>query len=861
MVDRKDCIDEILDRVGRRVSRAEINDELSQLDAAAQAYSRGPGSKADAYNKARDEQLKRLSEQAMLRRREAHENAYKLINLTRYTDARAKEGISPRLSSEAVMNGVNVQFFKSQDSVATRAETYGNKWIGNAGVEGALERAGLLKLFASRSLESKWGRELWELEQGEGGNPGVTKDANALKIAKILHDFDKMAMTDHNTAGGWIRSMRGHVMKVSWDADKIRKAATPKRFAKGGAEADRIAWVGDVMQHADLGRSFGPLDAKDVLYTMWESMVRGDHFDYASPSDDPIYPNVAAKAAAHREIIWKSFEDQQAINNKYGLYSLTEAKYQGYKTLARQTALIERFGTKPREGFDAWVNHIKNVTTDPNQWQAFDKFAKTGLQYRMGHLDGSMNRPVNRLGSQITGAVMMWNRMSMLKRVLFTHIAGLPTKSSELRFWGAPLADQYRGFITGMERGEEKREFEQLAWTASDANNHYIISHYDNADAPAGLLSRAAESLWRWTGAGALIDRHRVDAQMVMSRRLGMAKGEDFASLGPERTRILQYFGIEEPEWKALNKVEWTQGRGMDGEGVPFLTPQEAMKLSDDDVKAYLDDVRAAGRPVPGQGATGATPQMIAKTRNDLAMSLAVMLQERGNYAMFRPSLKGKMVLPFLRSTQAGTLENNVARLIYQFKLWPVEMFIRTWGREIYGGQGVTGAVSGITQLVVASAIFGTLSEMVRDLAKGQNPLGRMEAHPFKYFMGGLMRSGAATIAGDFLYGEADRHGLTALSDIAGPTFGQIPNVLDLAYGGGPDERHPDRRRAADALRLFKENSGPLTGLWATDLAFEYLVLHKLQEAISPGYVERYERRKKNQEGVDFIVSPTRMVH
>ena len=57
-------------------------------------------------------------------------------------------------------------------------------------------------------------------------------------------------------------------------------------------------------------------------------------------------------------------------------------------------------------------------------------------------------------------------------------------------------------------------------------------------------------------------------------------------------------------------------------------------------------------------------------------------------------------------------------------------------------------------------------------------------------------------------------------------------------------------------MRLGAHNI-PLVNLWYTRLALDYLVLWRLQEAVSPGYLARYESRVRNQEGGDFIVAPT----
>jgi hypothetical protein len=89
------------------------------------------------------------------------------------------------------------------------------------------------------------------------------------------------------------------------------------------------------------------------------------------------------------------------------------------------------------------------------------------------------------------------------------------------------------------------------------------------------------------------------------------------------------------------------------------------------------------------------------------------------------------------------------------------------------------------------------------------------------------------------------------------PTFGKVDDLLELIYGGEWDEKHPWQRRGGDAIRIARENT-PFVNLWATSWAFEYYVLHELQEAINPGYIRRSEDALKKKQGVEFVVSPQR---
>ena len=85
------------------------------------------------------------------------------------------------------------------------------------GFSADLDRAGLLKVFASKQLEEQWTDELFELNREAYGKPGITKNAQALEIAKIIRKWQKQSMAMLNREGAWIRSYSGYVTRSSHD--------------------------------------------------------------------------------------------------------------------------------------------------------------------------------------------------------------------------------------------------------------------------------------------------------------------------------------------------------------------------------------------------------------------------------------------------------------------------------------------------------------------------------------------------------------------------------------------------------------------------------------------------------------------
>jgi hypothetical protein len=187
------------------------------------------------------------------------------------------------------------------------------------GFSADLDRAGLSKVFASKALETKWIDELFELNREKYGKPGITKDAQALQIAQIIKKWQKQSMAMLNREGAWVRSYSGYVTRTSHDPHAIGKAGMSK-------------WINDTFDKLDLKRTFGTSDkqaALDALRQMWGPMRSGDHFDYGKPIDEPLYPSVAKRASATRELHFKSGKDWRAYNDQYGVSSPTRTVVQG----------------------------------------------------------------------------------------------------------------------------------------------------------------------------------------------------------------------------------------------------------------------------------------------------------------------------------------------------------------------------------------------------------------------------------------------------------------------------------------------------------------------------------------------------
>lgn len=149
--------------------------------------------------------------------------------------------------------------------------------------------------------------------------------------------------------------------------------------------------------------------------------------------------------------------------------------------------------------------------------------------------------------------------------------------------------------------------------------------------------------------------------------------------------------------------------------------------------------------------------------------------------------------------------------------------------------------------MIVGATVLGYASLVIRDLIKGRNP--RDPTDP-KTWTAAFLQGGAGTIYGDFAFGEFNRFGRSALASLAGPTFAQIDDVMEVIgrIRSGEDP-------LAQGFRLFMNNM-PGQNLWYSRMALDYLILYQIQEALSPGYLRRMEKRIKNENKQTFWLRP-----
>lgn len=792
-------------------------------------------SAAEKLKEAADRMGLEVQEAATILKRNEAMNAVKRASRRAFYD-KAPTAV---LGLEAKLVGVNTPFEGSRLSVAAQFDALRDDYIGGLTLD--MEAAGVMGLFRSGAIDDRWAAELFALNQ-PGGKVGVTGDKNAAKIAELIHKWQRVSIDGLNREGAWVRDYSGYITRTTHDADLIRRAG-------------RDQWIKDLFDRTfdvDLERTFGDLDsARKALPELWHDFATGNHQRFEGDSAANLEDfalqgrNIANKASSTRVIHFKSAAGWLAYNKKYGSGTPRETIFSALDRAARWTALMREFGTNPRAAYENDVKWLLDrEKADPNKYAKLEKRLQA-MQNRFDNLDGTADMPVNRLAANITSGWMATQRLAKLGTAPAAALGDLTTKASELRYQGVGLLDRWSSGITAYfkgrgVKGSERREVLDLLRAGLDGMTGQIAARFDRIDTPSGTLARMENWFFRWTGLTAMTDRQRMDSQLIMARHIGTQKVKAFHGLQAETQRLLKLFDIGAEDWDLLRGVDWKQVNGRD-----YLTPERARLVSDDKVEALLRRNDVIGEE--------ASPELIAREvaryKEDLALKVHSLYADRGGYAVLEGGIRERAIL--LQGTRPGGPAGIALRLWAQFKAFPAAMIVRAWGRELYGGQGRMGAASGIVQLLVSSVAVGYASIAVRDLIKGRNPRNPLDP---KTWLASFLASGAGSLYADFAFGEFSRFGRSALASFAGPTIGQVDDLFEILgrIRSGEDP-------SAFAFRVLMNNL-PFQNVWWSRSVLDYLVLYQIQDALSPGYLRRMEKRIKTQNDQTFWLKPSEAV-
>ncbi len=156
-----------------------------------------------------------------------------------------------------------------------------------------------------------------------------------------------------------------------------------------------------------------------------------------------------------------------------------------------------------------------------------------------------------------------------------------------------------------------------------------------------------------------------------------------------------------------------------------------------------------------------------------------------------------------------------------------------------------------MADLFITTTVMGAIAMQAKQIAAGKDPIpvgtDQDAAANAKFWSAAMLQGGALGIFGDFLFADDSRFGKTMTQSLAGPVFNLMDDVKNLTINNAHDLARGDDTHAGREFSKFLGRYTPGGNLWYTRLAFERMVVDRLQTMLDPRAAASFNQRKAKQ--------------
>ncbi len=724
------------------------------------------------------------------------------------------------------------------------------------------------KLFSKDpTLNENVVREMWEIRSDGSGNPGITGDSRAKKIAELFSKMSEETRTRLNDAGADIGKLDGWVPRRH-DYEKM-------------VLAGRDGWIADIRSKLDIERSFPWVKNEDELLEAlgetYDNLVTGIHEINDLPGlNDAVAPspaNIAKRMGKTRKLHFTDSGSELEYLKKYaGAYNIAETMFSHLDRSARTASLMERLGPNPDNTIISVIDQVKEglrkgeygipqdkvqelVKQLPNRQQLAAR--ETNIGRAMSVVTGENQLVENVTMANVSGAIRSINTLSKLMAATLSQFSDALSVANEMRIikdqgYAGAWNDTLKAYFKKMSPEQKTNVLDKLG-IMSDGFNLASFNRFDAADNLNSKFARAMDKGFKMSGMTQLTNKIKSGFGLALSKEFGENLDKSFDDLAPGIKEVLsQYGSIDASKWDIIRSSQ-----GIDVDGQKFLTPDSIRKLEDEAFDNLLPEelrvtslFEGADSKLEAKRATE-----IKRIKRELEQSLRTVFVEETRNAVLEPDAR------VMRTTtggyKRGTTAGEAWRLMNQFKSFTYAYTQRTLGgKRMMKKEGDYG---GVVHHALMGGLLGYMSMVAKDLSKGKEPRDPTSSATWAAAMA---QSGGAGIIGDLAFNDANRFGGGILATLGGPTLGTAEDLYKLTIGNMHKAVAGEKTDfLSDSVNFIQRNNPiPHANLWYTRTAMNYLFWYQLREALNPGSIRRMERRVKKDNNQEYLLSPSSLV-
>lgn len=415
-------------------------------------------------------------------------------------------------------------------------------------------------------------KEMRELR--EGGQPGISNDADALTVARLYAAMGETSRLDRNRYGGSIGRLEG------WNPQSHDSLMV--------AKAGRDQWIADILPELDTARTYPNMNEAQVrrlLSDTFDHIAMGMRAGRAAP--DPLArigpANLANRMGAARELHFRDADAWERYRQKYGGEGIHGAMLGHLRRAARDAALLEKLGPNPEAMLDRLRRDLAmEAAADSRLSPERRRDAQARLTSPTGAIAdawaeaaGITSQPVNTRLADIMAGIRNQQRAAKLAGAALSQMTDPVIRASRLTARGAPVLETYLRSI-GMWWGDllhtrkvppKLRDALASVSAGLDGMRNAAWADLMPEDRRPGTLSRLTELTMRIQGMTFLARKLREGTAYMQAEFMGRQASKDWSALPSQYRRALATYGITPAMWDSLRK------HAVQADGQRFLTP------------------------------------------------------------------------------------------------------------------------------------------------------------------------------------------------------------------------------------------------------------------------------------------------
>lgn len=665
-----------------------------------------------------------------------------------------------------------------------------------------------------------------ELFGEDSGNALAKKAAQAFKMVA-----EEMRLR-FNRAGGNVGALERWALPQSHVTERVGRNFD-------AWVSDHVAWADRAMYVHPDGVRYTDAELAD-FFTAAAHNISSDGLINLEPGKNVGSSALANRGSESRQIHYRDAAAWIEAQAKYGEKNLLDIMVGHLQSMGRDIALVEGLGTNPSRMIKLALDEATVRAAAGGKTPSEINATRRHIEHLFNEVAGGDRQPVSPFWANLLSGARSLNVAAKLGSSFITSVVDYANIFSTARFNRLPLADVIRNEL----KYYVSREFRDQVQSAGIATNQMIgaLNRWGRDG-----LGTSGEVAGKWARGNAKLAQFVMQASLLNAVTSGRQAGtavtfmhrfgkltrtaETLGHLDARDRALVEGAGIRDLTWAIWRKAQPEDWGGINKE---ILTSRAIRAIPDADLAALV-------------GSTDS--DAIARARDMAATQLMAVVGDETRMAVIEPSarVRARMSFGYDRSTTKG----QVITSILQFKSFSIANAMSHiqrgavqpgWGKALY-----------LAPWAVGSTFLGAIAIQLNEIASGRDP--RNMEDPL-FWPAAAMKGGALGVYGDFILADATQYGHSFLGTLGGPIGGDIEGIYDLIIANAHELARGEDTHAGAELLKFAKGHAPGANIWYTKAITDHLILHSLQEAASPGYLRKMQRRAERDYGQHFYWSP-----